>query len=270
MYRVVLAAIVLLSFGVSGCATIPNGKPDSRDRYERFNRSVYKFNTTLDHAVLRPVARAYVRLPRPIRTGINNFFVNFTYPTTVANDLFQGKITDSVTDSARIVVNTTLGLGGLFDPASRMGLERHTQDFGLTLGRWGVPTGPFIELPFLGPSDVRDTIGLIPDYAINYVISNQLINNNWASGGMFVVSMVDKRSQLLDLDKVLDQAYDPYAFTRNAYLQRREYLVHGGEQTPEDEFPDAQLDDGKAPKSPAPPGESTQAPATSASPDAPR
>ncbi|HEX4377216.1 MAG TPA: VacJ family lipoprotein [Steroidobacteraceae bacterium] len=262
MYRAALSAALLLIFGLSGCATLPNGKPDPRDRYERFNRSVYKFNNALDHAVLRPVARAYVKLPQPIRSGINNFFTNFTYPTTVANDLFQGKFTDGVTDSARIVVNTTLGIGGLFDPASRMGLEQHTQDFGLTLGHWGVPTGPFIELPFLGPSDVRDTLGLIPDYAINYEISHALINNNWISGGLFVVSTVNKRSQLLDLDKVLDQAYDPYAFTRNAYLQRRDYLVHGDE-SPEAEFPDAQLDDSStAPKSAAPPGESTQTPAS--------
>ncbi len=249
-----------MSFGLSACATLPNGKPDPRDRYERFNRSVYKFNNALDHAVLRPVARAYVKLPQPIRTSISNFFTNFTYPTTVANDLFQGKFSDGVTDSGRIVVNTTLGIGGLFDPASRMGLEQHKQDFGLTLGHWGVPTGPFIELPFLGPSDVRDTLGLIPDYLINYEISNQIINNNWVSGGLFVVSTVDKRSQLLDLDKVLDKAYDPYAFTRNAYLQRRDYLVHGDE-SPEAEFPDAQLDDSPAPKSAAPPGESTQGPA---------
>jgi phospholipid-binding lipoprotein MlaA len=265
MYRAALASILMLSVGVSGCATLP-GKPDPRDRYERFNRSVYKFNNALDHAILRPVARAYVKLPRPIRTGINNFFTNFTYPTTVANDLFQGKVADGATDSARIIVNTTLGIGGLFDPATRMGLERHTQDFGLTLGHWGVPTGPFLELPLLGPSDVRDAVGLIPDYAINYAISNQLINNNWASGGMFVVSMVDKRSQLLDLDRILDSAYDPYAFTRNAYLQRRDYLLHGT-TNPENDFPDAQLDDDKSapsavPKSAAPPGESTQTPAS--------
>jgi phospholipid-binding lipoprotein MlaA len=250
MYRVSLFALLGLGLTISGCATLPNGKPDPRDRYERVNRSVYQFNTALDHAVLRPVARAYVKLPQPIRTGINNFFTNFAYPTTVANDLFQGKFADGVTDSARIIVNTTLGIGGLFDPASRMGLERHTQDFGLTLGHWGVPSGPFIELPFLGPSDVRDALGLLPDYAITYEISHQLINNTGVTAGLFVVSQIDRRSQLLDLDKIVDQAYDPYAFTRNAYLQRRDYLVHG-DQNPADEFPDAQLDDDKGSQTPS-------------------
>jgi phospholipid-binding lipoprotein MlaA len=247
MYRTSLFALLGLSLAISGCATLPNGKPDPRDRFERANRSVYKFNTALDHAVLRPTARAYIKLPQVLRTGINNFFTNFAYPTTVVNDLFQGKLKDSLTDSARIVVNTTLGIGGLFDPASGMGLERHTQDFGLTLGHWGVPTGPFIELPFLGPSDVRDALGLVPDYAITYEISHELINNDWASAGMFVLSQIDRRSQLLDLDKIVDQAYDPYAFTRNAYLQRRDYLVHG-DQSAADDFPDAQLDDDKSSK----------------------
>src|ERR1700684_2796538 len=118
MYRVVPLALLLLTLGLTGCATLPNGKPDPRDRFERFNRSVYKFNTALDHAVLRPVARAYVTyIPRPVRASIGNFTSNLAYPTTVANDVFQGKIADGVSDAARIVVNTTIGIGGLFDPA---------------------------------------------------------------------------------------------------------------------------------------------------------
>jgi phospholipid-binding lipoprotein MlaA len=245
MYRAALLAFVLLNLGITGCAALPNnGKPAARDRFERFNRSVYKFNTALDHAVLRPAARAYVKvLPRPVRTSINNFTTNLAYPTTVANDFFQGKIADGVSDAARIVVNTTIGIGGLFDPASHMGLDRHTQDFGLTLGRWGVPSGPYLMLPFLGPSTVRDTVGLGPDYLLTYeIVSRNLITNNWVSGGLFVVSQVDRRSQLLDTDKLLDGTYDPYAFLRNAYLQRRDYLLHGDEN-PEEMFPDADTDD---------------------------
>src|SRR5579862_8360900 len=146
MQRAALLTLLLITFGVTGCATLPNGvKPDKRDRFERVNRSVYKFNTAIDHAVLRPVARAYVKyLPQPVRTSISNFTTNLAYPTTVANDIFQGKVADGVTDSARIIVNTTIGIGGLFDPASRMGLDRHTQDFGITLGKWGVPSGPYL------------------------------------------------------------------------------------------------------------------------------
>jgi phospholipid-binding lipoprotein MlaA len=240
MYRPALLALLLLNLGLAGCATLPNGKPDPRDRFERFNRSVYRFNTALDHAVLRPVARAYVSyIPRPVRTSIGNFTSNLAYPIAVANDLFQGKIADGVSDAARIVVNTTIGIGGLFDPASRMGLDRHTQDFGLTLGRWGVGTGPYLMLPLLGPSTVRDTVGLGPDYLLTYeIVSENLINNNWVSGGLFVVTVVDKRAGLLDTDKVVDSAYDPYAFVRSAYLQRRDYLLHG-EENPETMFPDA-------------------------------
>src|SRR5580658_108102 len=254
MYRAALLAFVLLNLGITGCAALPNnGKPAARDRFERFNRSVYKFNTALDHAVLRPVARAYVKaLPRPVRTSINNFTTNLAYPTTVANDFFQGKVADGVSDAARIVVNTTIGIGGLFDPASHMGLDRHTQDFGLTLGRWGVPSGPYLMLPFLGPSTVRDTVGRGPDYLLTYeIVSRNLITNNWVSGGLFVVSQVDRRSQLLDTDKLLDGTYDPYAFLRNAYLQRRDYLLHGDEN-PEEMFPDADTDDTKGKDKPAP------------------
>jgi phospholipid-binding lipoprotein MlaA len=251
MYRAALLVFLGLNLGLTGCAALPSGKADPRDRFERFNRSIYKFNTALDHAILRPTARAYVKvLPRPVRTSINNFTTNLAYPTTVANDFFQGKVADGVTDAARIVVNTLLGLGGLFDPASHMGLDRHTQDFGLTLGHWGVPSGPYLMLPFFGPSTVRDTAGLVPDYALTYeIVSRNLITNNWVSGGLFVVAQIDRRSQLLDTDKILDSTYDPYAFLRSAYLQRRDYLIHGDEN-PEEMFPDADTD---SPPPPSPP-----------------
>jgi phospholipid-binding lipoprotein MlaA len=262
MHRAALLALLLLNLVITGCATLPSGsKPDPRDRYERFNRSVYKFNMALDHAVLRPVAHAYVKLPQPVRTSIGNFTSNLAYPTTVANDFFQGKVGDGVSDAARIIVNTTIGIGGLFDPASRMGLDRHTQDFGLTLGRWGVPSGPYLMLPFLGPSTVRDTAGLAPDYLLTYeIVSRNLITNNWVSGGLFVVTQVDKRAGLLDTDKVIDAAYDPYKFVRSAYLQRRDYLLHG-EESPDDLLKDADGDtddksnngkSGKSDSSPAP------------------
>jgi len=266
MYRALLLVCLALNLGLTGCAALPNGKADPRDRFERFNRSVYKFNTVLDHAVLRPAARGYVKvLPQPVRTSINNFTTNLAYPTTIANDFLQGKVADGVSDTARIVVNTLLGLGGLFDPASHMGLDRHTQDFGLTLGHWGVPSGPYLMLPFFGPSTVRDTAGLVPDYALTYeIVSRNLITNNWVSGGLFVVAQIDRRSQLLDTDKILDSTYDPYAFLRSAYLQRRDYLLHGDEN-PQDMFPDADTDpaDKAADQSPAPPSSAPTTPPAS-------
>jgi phospholipid-binding lipoprotein MlaA len=256
MYRAVLVAILSFSLGLSGCAALPNGKPDKRDRFERANRSIYKFNVTLDHAVLRPVARTYVKvLPQPVRTSISNFTSNLAYPITMSNDILQGKISDGVVDVARIVVNTTLGVGGLFDPATRMGLDRHEEDFGQTLGKWGVKSGPYVMLPLLGPSSVRDAFGLIPDYALTYeIVGRSLITNNAVSLSLFAVKEIDARAQLLDTDRVLDSTYDPYAFLRSAYLQRRDYLIHDGDVPPDELFPDADTDNvGKSDDQAAPP-----------------
>jgi phospholipid-binding lipoprotein MlaA len=169
-----LAAALLSS--LAACASVPPGsKPDPRDHFERFNRAVYKFNTALDHVILRPVARGYVKVtPRPVRTGISNFFGNLEYTKTIGNDVFQAHFTDFGSDIARLVVNTTVGVGGLFDPASRFGLEKHDRDFGQTLGKWGLPTGPYLMLPLLGPSDVRDAAGLVPD---RFMSIDTYINN---------------------------------------------------------------------------------------------
>jgi phospholipid-binding lipoprotein MlaA len=262
-------ALLALTLGLAGCASLPNGKPDPRDRFERFNRSVYAFNTTLDHAILRPVARAYVRItPRLVRVGVNNFMTNLGYPTTIANSFLQGKLNDGITDTARLVVNSTVGIGGLFDPASGMGLDRHQEDFGQSLGRWGMRSGPYLMLPFLGPSDVRDALGLVPDFLLLHEIETvQLFDNNlYIEWGLFAVSTVNRRSQLLDEDRILDRTYDPYAFLRNAYLQRREYLIKDGEMTPEEEFPDSNTQS-EAPA--AAPGDSPAAAPAGAPPAAP-
>jgi phospholipid-binding lipoprotein MlaA len=251
--------LLTLVLGLSGCATIPGGKPDPRDRFERFNRTVYAFNVKLDHAVLRPTARAYVKLtPRPVRTGVNNFITNLYSPVTIVNNFLQGKLGDGINDTARLVVNTTIGLGGLFDPATGMGLDRHVADFGETLGIWGVHGGPYLMLPFLGSSNVRDAIGLVPDYLLLHEIETvQLFDNNeYVEWSLFAVDVVNRRAQLLDLDRVIDSSYDPYAVLRSAYLQRRAYLINGGITPPEEEFPDADMDSGAAaPAAPAAPGE---------------
>lgn len=234
-------ALLALSLGLAGCATLPGGKPDPRDRFERFNRSVYAFNTALDHALLRPIARAYVKVtPTPVRARVNNFLTNLAYPETIVNIFLQGRVQDGFSDTARLVVNTTIGIGGLFDPATDMGLDRHSEDFGQTLGRWGLHDGPYLMLPILGPSTVRDAFGMIPDYLLLHEIETvQLFNNNAAiEWSLLAVAAVNRRAQLLDEDKILERTYDPYAFLRSAYLQRRAYLIHNGEMTPEEEFPD--------------------------------
>lgn len=253
--RAAALALLALCLGLGGCATLPSGKPDPRDRFERINRSVFVFNTKLDHALLRPVAREYVKVtPRPIRTAINNFLSNLAYPTTIVNQFLQGHFDDGVGDTARLVVNTTLGLGGLFDPATRMGLDRHGADFGQTLGKWGAHSGPYLMLPLLGPSTVRDGIGLVPDWLLLHEIETVKLfrNNGYVEWSLFAVNLVNLRAQLLDVDRLLDSAYDPYAFVRSAYLQRRDYLINGGAVTPEEEFPDSDTGSGDA--APAAPG----------------
>jgi phospholipid-binding lipoprotein MlaA len=230
-------ATVVLAFTLGGCATLPSGKPDPSDRFERVNRSVYSFNRAIDHAVVRPVARTYVKItPAPVRNSISNFLSNLDYPITIVNDFLQGKIHDGLSDVGRLGVNTVIGIGGLFDPASHWGMEKHNEDFGLTLARWGLKSGPYLMLPILGPSTVRDAPGRIADH---FVTPTSYLNNTGLEVGAFVIKGVTTRADVLDMDPMIDSAFDPYAFVRSAWLQRREYQIHGGKipeiMTPEDE-----------------------------------
>jgi phospholipid-binding lipoprotein MlaA len=222
MQKVVLA---LLALSLAGCAAVP-GKPDPRDPWERFNRSSFAFNDRLDRAVAKPVAKAYKKVtPRVVRTGVSNFVSNLGSLTTIANDVLQGKLRQAGSDTGRFLLNTTLGLGGLFDPASAAGIDRGNEDFGQTLGKWGVKSGPYLMLPFLGPSTVRDTFARFPDqftYPVNYLEDD---STRYIIRG---VEFVDLRAGLLDLDAQIERSYDKYAFVRNAWLQRREFLVTDG------------------------------------------
>jgi phospholipid-binding lipoprotein MlaA len=244
--RLLLLGAMLL--GAAGCASLPAGaKPDPRDRFERVNRSIYAFNVKVDHGVLRPTARAYVKVvPRGARTAITNFMSNLTYTTTILNDFLQGQWRNGVGDTTRLVVNTLFGLGGLFDVATPSGLDRHSAEFGQTLGKWGVHSGPYVMLPFLGPSTVRDSVGLLAD---EYTTPRAYITDPWIRWPLFTVDLVDHRANLLSEDKYIDQSYDPYAFLRNVWLQRREYQIHG-DQSPEEQFPDASDAAGDQPASP--------------------
>jgi phospholipid-binding lipoprotein MlaA len=237
------SALFALTFSLVGCASLPEGSTrDPRDHAERFNRSMYKFNTALDHAILRPVARGYVKVtPHPVRTGVSNFFSNLGYTKTIGNDALQGHFLDFGSDIARLVVNTTVGIGGLFDPATRFGLDKHDRDFGQTLGKWGLPTGTYLMLPLLGPSDVRDAFGLIPDrfMSIESQISDPVIE-----ASLIVSDKVNVRADLLPFDKVVDTAYDPYALVRNIWFQKRDHKVHG-DGGPDDMEPG--LDDDETP-----------------------
>jgi phospholipid-binding lipoprotein MlaA len=226
--------LVLCLLLLGGCATLPPGsKRDARDPWERMNRTTYAFNDKFDRALLRPVASGYRRfLPHFVRAGIGNFFDNLDYPIVIVNDLLQGQVRPFFTDCTRLILNTTIGIGGLWDPATRAGLDKNDREFGQTLGKWGLKKGPYVVLPFLGASDVRDAFGRLAD---DFTTPRQYIRNPYIDYGFFVVQQVDWRSRLLDTDHLVYEAYDPYAFLRNAYLQRRDFKVSGGQSPSEDE-----------------------------------
>lgn len=203
---------------LSGCATGPNADP--RDPLEPFNRGVYSFNEGVDRAVLKPVAQVYNdALPSPVRTGVRNFFANLSDAWTAVNALLQGRGQAAVESLFRVQINTVFGLGGLIDIASDADIPRHREDFGKTLGAWGVPTGPYLVLPLLGPSTIRDTAALPVEFWGSPVSH---INDSGARTGLRVLRIVDTRAQLLRVGNVLDEAaLDKYSFTRDAYLQLR-------------------------------------------------
>ena len=231
--RSLLCSLLLCS--ASACVTLPPNAPRSpQDPFERWNRGVYGFNTVIDRGIVKPVARSYVRIvPQPIRTGIGNFFANLNMTTVLINDALQGKLHAAATDLGRFLLNTTVGVGGLLDPATQIGMAHNHGDFGQTLGKWGLHAGPFIELPLLGPSDLRDAPSLVVDIYTNP--AKYLVKNTYAKYGMVVVDYVDIRASLLSLEPTLASAYDPYVFIRDAYLRRRAYLVSGGKLEKEEE-----------------------------------
>lgn len=209
---------------LGGCAS-PSHNP--QDPFESFNRGVYRFNDTVDKAVVKPVAKGYNALmPAPVRMMASSFFSNLNDVVVAVNDLLQFKVVRAASDCGRIFVNSTVGLFGLVDVASRVGLEKHNEDFGLTLGVWGVGNGPYLVLPFLGPSTVRDGIG---DYADSYLGPSKNIDNVVKRNELLAGDMLNTRARLLINESVLDQAMiDPYSFIRDAYLQRRLNRVYDG------------------------------------------
>jgi phospholipid-binding lipoprotein MlaA len=214
-----------LSLLLAGCAT--TGERNASDPFEPANRQVYAFNQGVDRATLKPVAKAYeAHTPQWIRTSVGNFFANLDTPVTMVNQLLQGKLKAAGQDALRFTLNTTLGLGGLFDPASDASLPRHDEDFGQTLGRWGVPPGPYLMLPLLGPSHLRDLPSQVFNRFLEPFYWYDYGNERWIS---LAVSLVDLRARLLPLDATLQRTYDPYAFVRDAYSQRRLFQVYDGD-----------------------------------------
>lgn len=226
---IVLLALVTL---VSGCATTGSNPADP---YEEYNRSVWKFNRGLDNAILKPIAKGYKAVtPDPVETGVSNFFSNIGEITTIINDLLQGKLGKAGKDTGRFLINSTLGLAGILDPATEMGLEKEEEDFGQTLATWGVDSGPFLMLPFLGPSTARDGLGTIVDAAAFYTPYDDL-NDEQTEWALRSLDFVQTRASLLPLEEQLEAALDEYLLVRDAYLQRREFLIHDGSPPIEDD-----------------------------------
>jgi phospholipid-binding lipoprotein MlaA len=227
---------LLARFGVLGllilqsaCATLPPGAArDPRDPLERINRTTFKFDDFVAHKVALPIARGYQTVtPTFMRRGIANIFENAHTPTIMANDLLQAKFTAFGQETARLLLNSTVGLGGMLDPATAVGLPKEDNDFGRTLGTWGVHSGPYLVLPLFGPSDLRDGLAKLVD---QFASPQNYIRNKPVFYGVEGLGIINTFSEsLLPTYQLLDQqnAYDRYAFARNAYLQQRSYLING-------------------------------------------
>ena len=228
-----LLAGLLLS---TGCATRPGSDP--RDPIEPFNRSVSNFNDAADRVVLKPIATGYVQLvPDLVRAGVNNFFSNLGDAWTFVNSVLQLKPQEAGETAIRFGVNTLFGLGGLLDIASEAGIPKHNEDFGLTLGRWGVGAGPYIVLPLLGPSTLRDTVAFGVETNGNVL---RRVDSEALRSGLYVLDAVDTRATYLQAGNILEEAaLDKYTFIRDSYLQRRRSLISGGDSSAEQDNPAA-------------------------------
>ena len=221
-----LALTVAAAAALTGCAG-----PNPRDPYEGFNRSMFKFNDAVDQAALKPAATAYKNvLPTFVQTGVNNFFGNLSDVWSAANGFMQGKGEQGMSDVMRVALNSTFGLLGVLDIASEAGLRKHNEDFGQTLGYWGVQSGPYLMLPLLGPSTVRDTVALPLDIKADPWGYKDPVNvRNIGS----VTRIIDKRAGLLDATSLMEEAaLDRYEFVRDSFLQARESKVFNGESGP--------------------------------------
>ena len=230
-------AFILLLLLLGACAS--NGKlvdmEKDNDPFERFNRKIYIFNDKFDQHIAAPIARGYVKvLPTKVRRGVRNFFGNLFEPTTIINDLLQGKISRALEDTSRFVFNSTFGLLGIFDVASHFGLEKHKEDFGQTFARWGFAEGPYLVLPFLGPATIRDGAGLVPYYV--WTDPAQYVGNADSRLAYWTLNLLSKRADLLGGSSVLELQLDPYIFLRESYRQVRLNQIYDGDPPWEDDF----------------------------------
>jgi phospholipid-binding lipoprotein MlaA len=240
--RLTLSSLVISSI-LAGCASTAETVPNPNDPWQNWNRGTQKFNDNLDKAILKPLAKGYQKItPKPVDDSITNFFSNINDIGVTVNDLMQFKMLQSGKDLSRFVVNSTAGVAGFFDVATKIDLPKHNEDFGQTLGYWGVPSGNYLVLPFFGSSSPRETAGLIGDALLNPLTYVSIFGGAAASAatsGARVVDVTDTRSDVMATEKIVDEAsVDRYDFRKNAYQQRREYLIHDGNppSVEDDEF----------------------------------
>jgi phospholipid-binding lipoprotein MlaA len=234
-----------LRFAAAACLLAAAGATHAQsanDPLEGWNRAVFGFNEGLDEALLKPVATAYTKVvPEPVRSGVSNFFGNFRDGWSAINELLQGKPVAAAQMTMRVATNTFFGIGGIFDLASDLGLERQREDFGQTLGRWGLPAGPYVVWPLLGPSSLRDSVALPLDLSW---ATGALTNDGAVRVGLTTLELIDVRASLLGASRIIgDIALDKYVFMRDGYLARRRSLVYDGDPPelpePRDEAPAA-------------------------------
>jgi len=262
-----IATIAVVVAAMAGCATIREGRggPGQKlDPWENWNRKVYGFNEDLDNYVLKPVSTAYVEVvPQPVRRGVTNFFNNFADAWSAINNMLQGKFALGFEDATRVGANTLFGLLGILDVATEMGLEHHYEDFGQTLGHYGVGAGAYMVLPLLGPSTVRDTAALPVDRLAS---PPALFDGTGAQVGFTLLQIINTRAGLLGASRVIDDiSLDKYTFIRDAYLQRRRSLVFDGNEPETPQPPD---DAASAPEA-APAGNDAASAAATSAPPAP-
>jgi phospholipid-binding lipoprotein MlaA len=244
------ASVAGLPLLLAACASLPG--PNPIDPLEPFNREMSKFNENVDAVVLKPAATAYRQaVPPLVRTGVSNFFGNLADAWSFVNSLLQFRLQDAEESLARFHVNTMFGVFGIFDVASNLNIERHREDFGQTLGRWGVPPGPYIVLPLLGPSTLRDTIALPVDWRGDLIYQ---LPHGEERTALRVLRVVDVRSNLLRVGNVINEAaLDKYSFTRDAYLQKRRADIFDFRPQQDNEGAEPALDDGSGPAAPGAP-----------------
>jgi phospholipid-binding lipoprotein MlaA len=226
-----------------GCASVPEGEGVEYDPWERLNRGIYRFNDAADRAITRPIARGYAAvLPAPVRQGVTNFSRNLLTPLYSVNNFLQGKPKEGTGELFRLAINSTVGIGGILDVAAMNGIESNPEDFGQTAAVWGVPAGPYVVVPFLGPQTLRDAVLLPVDLQLDPLYHYRVSS---VRDRLYVLRLINLRANLLPLEDLLKDSADPYVTMRESFLQNREFAIYDGNppSDDDDEFFDEFLED---------------------------